>query len=231
MTSRSEGDGASLAIIIMVVILLLIGGGGAAFLFMKQQLRLAQEVERARAMEMEARMQAEQAQALIASEKVAEAGLPRGSGERAGKKVSPTDNSATPATAPATASESVNDAVMAVLKAQETAWNLGRIEAFMDHYWKSEDLTFSSGGNTTRGWTNTLERYRTRYPTPEKMGHVRFTDLEVTSLGDAAALVLGRWHVDRDVDPLQGNFSIVLRKIDGRWLIVHDHTSRLEESK
>jgi len=31
---------------------------------------------------------------------------------------------------------------------------------------------------------------------------------------------------ERESEPLSGNFSLVFRKLDGRWVIVHDHTSR-----
>ncbi len=40
------------------------------------------------------------------------------------------------------------------------------------------------------------------------------------------ALVLGRWRLQRKRDPVGGNFSLLFRRIAGRWLIVHDHTSR-----
>src|SRR5262245_17727403 len=45
----------------------------------------------------------------------------------------------------------------AILRAQADAWNRGDIDGFMAHYWKSEQLTFSSGGETQRGWTATYE--------------------------------------------------------------------------
>jgi beta-aspartyl-peptidase (threonine type) len=96
----------------------------------------------------------------------------------------------------------------------------------MEHYWNSEDLTFSSGGKTTRGWNETLAGYRERYPTPEKMGRVTFSELDITPLGNSAALVLGRWNLERESEPLTGSFTLVFRKFAGRWLIVHDHTSR-----
>ncbi|MEM9943822.1 MAG: hypothetical protein AAF939_19830, partial [Planctomycetota bacterium] len=35
------------------------------------------------------------------------------------------------------------------LKIQQQAWNQGDLEKFMESYWKSPDLTFSSGGKTT----------------------------------------------------------------------------------
>lgn len=119
--------------------------------------------------------------------------------------------------------------IQRVIDAQAKAWNRGDIEAFMTYYWKSDQLTFSSGGVTRRGWGETRERYLTRYPTRESMGRVEFTELEVTELGDAAALVLGRWNLNRDVEAdIGGNFSLVFRRIAGRWLIIHDHTSLLE---
>ena len=123
----------------------------------------------------------------------------------------------------------VRAAIEKVFRAQQDAWNGGDIAAFMDHYWKSDDLTFSSGGKTTRGWRATLAGYRERYPTREKMGRLTLSGLEITPLGDAAALVLGQWKLDRQCEPVGGNFTLVLRKIDGRWVIVHDHTSRLAE--
>jgi len=59
------------------------------------------------------------------------------------------------------------------------------------------------------------------------MGHLVFSDLEITELGADAALVLGRWKLDRD-DPVGGAFTLVMRKDEdtGRWTIIHDHTSR-----
>jgi beta-aspartyl-peptidase (threonine type) len=116
-----------------------------------------------------------------------------------------------------------------MLRTQEEAWNEGDIDTFMEHYWKSDDLTFSSGGKTTRGWDATLNRYRERYPTREQMGRLTLDGLEITPLGNAAALVLGQWNLERESEPVSGNFSLVVRKFDDRWLIVHDHTSRLTE--
>jgi len=59
------------------------------------------------------------------------------------------------------------------------------------------------------------------------MGQLKFTQLEVTPLGDSAELVLGRWHLTRE-SPVGGNFTLVFRRIDGNWLIVHDHSSKAD---
>src|SRR5437762_3361025 len=129
--------------------------------------------------------------------------------------------------ATALADDSVTE-IRAVLTQQAEAWNRGDIGAFMEHYWKSDELTFSSGGQTTRGWKNTKENYQRRYPTREKMGQLTFSQLEVTPLDDSTALVLGRWRLARDESPVGGNFTLVFRKIDGKGVIIHDHTSRAE---
>lgn len=116
-------------------------------------------------------------------------------------------------------------AITAVLERQVDAWNAGDLEAFMDGYWRSPDLVFTSGGEVQRGWQTTLDRYRAAYGgSPETMGRLSFSDLEVHPLGPGAAWVLGRWGLAGE-RPAGGVFSLVFREIDGRWVIVHDHTS------
>lgn len=120
--------------------------------------------------------------------------------------------------------------IQQLLKVQSECWNDGDIDGFMQGYWKSEQLTFSGGGTTTRGWQATLDRYREKYP-PEKMGNLKFSDLEITMLADSAALVLGNWHLEMKETTARGNFSLVLKKTAGDWKIIHDHSSKIEESE
>lgn len=116
-------------------------------------------------------------------------------------------------------------AVVAVLDEQVAAWNRGDIEAFMDGYWQSPELIFTSGGRVQRGWRTTLERYRATYGTSrESMGTLSFYDLEVHALADDAAWALGRWAL-RGREDVSGVFTLVFRRLDGDWRIVHDHTS------
>ncbi len=115
-----------------------------------------------------------------------------------------------------------------LLENQATAWNRGDLEGFMAGYWRSPDLTFSSGGKLTRGWQPMLDRFRESYPDKSTMGKLTFSDLEITDVGSNAALVLGRWRVEGD-EPDSGAFSLVLRRDDGQWVIIHDHTSRLAQ--
>lgn len=227
MDNRSDGGGMAIAIaLILVVMLLLLGGGAGVFVYIKrQQTSMIMQVEQLRMVEEQARVQAH-VQAMLARDE-AEA---RAAAERlSASDTSTNDISADNNPPSAATSDSIQVAVKSILRAQQEAWNRADLEAFMEHYWKSDELTFSSGGKTTRGWTDTLARYRERYPGPEKMGRLKLSGLEISSLGDSAALVLGEWSVERDSEPVSGNFSLVVRKLDDRWLIIHDHTSRLAE--
>lgn len=118
--------------------------------------------------------------------------------------------------------------ISAILTEQVAAWNRGDLKAFMATYWNSPELTFSAGGQTTRGWQATFDRYARRYPAGN-MGKLHFDGLEVSLLGSEAAFVLGNWHLEQDGKKMQGNFTLVLRRVEGKWLIVHDHSSSLED--
>src|SRR5579864_1646443 len=86
-----------------------------------------------------------------------------------------------------------------VLDDQVAAWNRGDIPGFMEGYDKSDSTTFVSS-TITKGHAEVLANYRKRYPTPEKMGTLRFSDLEIRSLGSDYASVIGRFHLDRSAD-------------------------------
>jgi uncharacterized protein (TIGR02246 family) len=116
-------------------------------------------------------------------------------------------------------------AIRAVLDAQRDAWNRGDIEGYMDGYARSKDTVFVSGDNVNRGWQTVLDRYKKNYNSREKMGTLTFSDLEITLVGNDAAIVLGRWHLQRANDEPHGRFTLVFRKTKQGWKIVHDHTS------
>ena len=118
-----------------------------------------------------------------------------------------------------------NVAIRAVLDSQRDAWNRGDVEGYMDGYKRSEETVLVSGESVTRGWQTVTDRYKKNYNTPEKMGTLTFSDLEITLLGNAAAVVLGRWHLKRISDEPHGRFTLVFRRTKKGWKIIHDHTS------
>ncbi|MEL6110083.1 MAG: DUF4440 domain-containing protein [Planctomycetota bacterium] len=206
-----EERGSDFAVVAVVTMFLLLAvGGGAFYLQTRRNASLrAAEVARMRAAEMQliAQRATEQAARITSSDAQAV-------GQRLAEISMATDDDDAQATK-----------IKTVLRKQQQAWNAGDIDGFMDGYWKSDELTFSSGGEITRSWQSTIDRYKKKYATREAMGTLEFSELEVKSLGTDAAYVLGRWNLK---DIAGGNFTLIMRKLDADWVVVHDHTSVLE---
>lgn len=124
-----------------------------------------------------------------------------------------------------TAKQSEVGQIEALLMAQDKAWNVGDIDAFMDGYWDSPELRFASGGTVARGWDETNRRYHERYNTPEKMGRLTTTDYEIALLAPDVAVAHGRWRLDVAEGAPSGLYTLILRKIDGQWKIASDTTT------
>jgi ketosteroid isomerase-like protein len=115
--------------------------------------------------------------------------------------------------------------ISAVLDAQCKAWNGGDIDGYMNGYWRSDSLVFTSGGNIERGWKKTLEKYKKSYDSRSKMGILFFSDLRFSVLSENSAWALGHWQLKRESDSPEGVFTLIFKKFDNGWKIVHDHTS------
>jgi lysophospholipase L1-like esterase/ketosteroid isomerase-like protein len=124
-------------------------------------------------------------------------------------------------------------AIRAVLDRQEADWNRGDLEAFLTGYWKSPRVVFQSGGERHDGWESMAQRYRQRYKAEGKtMGRLSFSSVEIEILGPEAAFVRGGWRLTMpDGSKPGGLFTLIFRKIQGDWKIVHDHTSAEVPSK
>lgn len=116
-------------------------------------------------------------------------------------------------------------AITAALSTQQAAWNRGDVDAFMEAYWHSPELTFSGSNGVARGWDGVLARYKKSYPDRAAMGQLDFSGLEFHFLGPDAALVLGNFHLKREKDEPRGVFSLVWQRFPEGWKIIHDHTS------
>ena len=98
--------------------------------------------------------------------------------------------------------QSVDAALRALLVSQAADWNRGDIDAFMRGYWNSPETTFAGTSGISRGWQTVLDHYHKNYPDRAAMGHLDFGEIEITPLGNDAALILGRWHLTRDAGPV-----------------------------
>ena len=117
-------------------------------------------------------------------------------------------------------------AIRSILATQNKLWNQGDIPGFMAYYNHSEDLKFIGKNGITQGWEATLARYYKSYPNQEAMGQLSFDILEVDVTASKTAWVIGKWHLTRPkLGDVGGHFTLLLKKVKGKWLIFRDHTS------
>jgi len=123
----------------------------------------------------------------------------------------------------------IEEEIATVLYGQMQFWNQGDIEGYMSGYDHSDSLRFASGANVSYGWQTTLERYQKGYPDQAAMGVLKFSDIDITIISEDAALVFGTWQLQKaDANPW-GLFTLLFRKTQNGWRIVHDHTSSADE--
>jgi uncharacterized protein (TIGR02246 family) len=115
--------------------------------------------------------------------------------------------------------------VRKVLSTQNAAWNRGDVDAFMVGYWENDSLMFVGSSGITYGYKNTLANYKKRYPDTAAMGKLTFDLIQVKRLSPEYYHVTGKWHLQRSMGDVGGHFTLVFRKINGRWVIISDHSS------
>ena len=116
-------------------------------------------------------------------------------------------------------------AVRKILADQSAAWNRGDIDRFMIGYWENDSLMFIGKNGVTYGWDNTLKNYKKNYADTAAMGKLVFTLLHVDMLSKEYYHVTGKWFLKRSIGDLGGHFTLLFRKIKGKWVIVSDHSS------
>jgi len=112
-----------------------------------------------------------------------------------------------------------------ILAQQSQAWNRGDIDAFMVGYWENDSLMFIGKSGVTYGYKNTLTNYKKNYPDTASMGKLTFTIIQVKQFSPEFFHVTGKYYLTRTIGDASGHFTLVFRKINGKWLIISDHSS------
>lgn len=106
-------------------------------------------------------------------------------------------------------------------------WTDDDLDAFMRAFHNSPDTRFVTPGGITMGWDAIRERYRGSID----KSNLWFTHIDVTPLTPDTALVFAQFHNKMNADGAYstGLTSLLMKKVDGNWVIVHDHSSGLPE--
>jgi ketosteroid isomerase-like protein len=116
-------------------------------------------------------------------------------------------------------------AIKALLNEQTKAWNNGDLESFMKGYWESDSLLFIGKSGAKYGYKTTLENYKKGYPDTAAMGKLRFDILQIKRLSVIYFFVVGKWHLQRTIGDLEGHYTLLIKKVKNKWVIVADHSS------
>ena len=116
--------------------------------------------------------------------------------------------------------------ILKVLSDQVAAWNKGDVDLFMQiGYWKNDSLAMIGLSGVTYGYQQVLDNYKKNYSNQAAMGTLAFDILQVKKISADHYFVIGKWFLTRTAGDIGGHYTLLFRKIKGRWLIVSDHSS------
>ena len=123
------------------------------------------------------------------------------------------------------------DEIAAMMARSAVAWNRGDLDAFMEDYAPGDGTTYVGSRGILRGPAAIRAAYAPRFAAGVRRGTLRFEGLEVDVLAPgvvnaiATYVLTDRTAAGADTTIGRGPTSLVMRKGDGRWRIVHDHSS------
>lgn len=113
-----------------------------------------------------------------------------------------------------------------MMQVSARAWTRGDLGAFMDSYETGNVTTFVTPQGVVHGRDAIRERYAPRFAPGATHDSLSFDDVEVDLLAPDVANVIAFYRLTRgDSTTARGPTSLVMRRRDGRWRIIHDHSS------
>ena len=127
-----------------------------------------------------------------------------------------------PAADPAQARREVLD----VLVHGARAWNAGDLDDFVSDYLPDSNTTFITKTGVLHGIAAIRGVYAARFAPGAQRDSLHFQGVEVDVLGPDVVNTIA-WYVLTRGDSItaRGPTSLVMRRVNGRWRIVHDHSS------
>lgn len=117
--------------------------------------------------------------------------------------------------------------IAAMLRRSAADWNRGDLAGFMSDYARDSLTSYVNAGHVQYGWQKLYDRYQAVYFAPGKArDSLTFEEVRVRPLRADLALCTARFKLlRRDSVTASGPFTLLLEKRNGRWQILHDHTS------
>ena len=120
--------------------------------------------------------------------------------------------------------------IVAMFARSADSWNRGDLDAFVDDYVPTDETTFIGSGGVLRGPAAIRRAYAPRFAPGALRDSLSFDLLDVDpiapdALNVIATYILTRRVGGRDSVTARGPTSLLMRRVDGRWRIAHDHSS------
>lgn len=116
--------------------------------------------------------------------------------------------------------------ITAMMNRSAAAWNRGDLDAFVADYEDSPGTTYIGRRGIVRGRAAIRAVYAPRFAPGTARDSLSFENTEVDLLAPGVANVISWYRLARgDSTTASGPTSLVMRRSDGRWRIVHDHSS------
>jgi uncharacterized protein (TIGR02246 family) len=118
--------------------------------------------------------------------------------------------------------------IYSLLMKMADGWNAHDIDRYLSVYWQSPDLLVVIGGEQLKGWADVLSTYHRGYPNRDEMGTLIPDRIQIQMVSADVAVALDWWTGVMRKGKVLGTSTMVLRKIDGNWVIVVMHSSFVE---
>jgi len=118
----------------------------------------------------------------------------------------------------------------AMLARAAVNWNRGDLDAFMDDYLPGDSTTYIGGRGLVRGPAAIRASYAPLFTGSAPRDSLSFEILDLDPLAPGVVNLIGRYTLarrvgGRDSVTARGPTSLLVRRVGGRWRIVHDHSS------
>lgn len=113
-----------------------------------------------------------------------------------------------------------------ILQLSAAAWNAGDLDGFMVHYERAHTTTYIGSGGLLIGFDAIRDRYAPGFEPGAERDSLRFESIRARPLDQLFALATARYVLHRDGEiTSSGPFTLVLRRIEGVWKIIHDQSA------
>ncbi|HEU4988324.1 MAG: SgcJ/EcaC family oxidoreductase [Gemmatimonadota bacterium] len=116
--------------------------------------------------------------------------------------------------------------ILAVLDHGARAWDAGNLDDFLSDYLPDSGTTFVTKTGVLHGIDAIRGVYAARFAPGAQRDSLHFQNVEVDILGPDVVNTIAFYVLTRgDSITARGPTSLVMRRVSGRWRIVHDHSS------